>query len=116
MDAVGLEEAQHRRDSPARAKERSIDVTDSRSENAGNYRTLIRVTVKAEDRTRTIVGSLFGDANPRISYVDQYNRHYWRYLNDETSETKVKGMKATPSFLAVRSPYTGIARVLLTPQ
>ena len=43
-----------------------------------------------------------GDANPRISYVDQYNRHYWRYLNDETSETKVKGMKATPKPVSVR--------------
>ena len=55
---------------PARAKERSIDVTESRSENAGNYRTLIRVTVKGEDRTRTIVGSLFGDDNPRIVEFD----------------------------------------------
>lgn len=43
-----------------------------------------------------------GDANPRISYVDQYNRHYWRYLNDDTSETKVKGMQATPKPVSVR--------------
>jgi D-3-phosphoglycerate dehydrogenase / 2-oxoglutarate reductase len=56
---------------PMQAKERNIDVTEARSENAGNYRTLIRVTVTEGSRTRTIAGSLFGNDNPRIVEIDQ---------------------------------------------
>jgi D-3-phosphoglycerate dehydrogenase / 2-oxoglutarate reductase len=55
---------------PTQAKARNIDVTETRSDNAGNYRTLIKVTIEADDGTRTIVGSLFGDDNPRIVEIE----------------------------------------------
>jgi len=56
---------------PIQAKERNIDVLETRSENAGNYRTLIRVTVKEGNRTRTLAGSLFGNDNPRLVEIDE---------------------------------------------
>ncbi|HTP85046.1 MAG TPA: phosphoglycerate dehydrogenase [Alphaproteobacteria bacterium] len=56
---------------PIQAKERNIDVLEARSENAGNYRTLIRVTVTEGGRTRTIAGSLFGNDNPRLVEIDE---------------------------------------------
>ncbi|MBV8169632.1 MAG: phosphoglycerate dehydrogenase, partial [Alphaproteobacteria bacterium] len=56
---------------PIQAKERNIDVLEARSENAGNYRTLLRVTVTEEGRTRTIAGSLFGNDNPRLVEIDE---------------------------------------------
>jgi D-3-phosphoglycerate dehydrogenase len=55
---------------PTQAKARNIDVTETLSENAGNYRTLIKVTIEADDGTRTIMGSLFGDDNPRIVEIE----------------------------------------------
>ena len=56
---------------PIQAKERNIDVLEARSENAGNYKTLIRVTVTEGGRTRTIAGSLFGNDNPRLVEIDE---------------------------------------------
>jgi D-3-phosphoglycerate dehydrogenase len=56
---------------PIQAKERNIDVLEARTENAGNYRTLIRVTVTEGNRTRTVAGSLFGNDNPRIVEIDE---------------------------------------------
>jgi D-3-phosphoglycerate dehydrogenase / 2-oxoglutarate reductase len=56
---------------PIQAKERNIDVLEARTENAGNYRTLVRVTVTEGNRTRTVAGSLFGNDNPRIVEIDE---------------------------------------------
>jgi len=56
---------------PIQAKERNINVLEARTENAGNYKTLIRVTVTEGSRTRTIAGSLFGNDNPRIVEIDE---------------------------------------------
>ncbi len=50
------------------------------------------------------------DPNPRISYVDAKNNHYWRYLHDAASEVKVQGMKKTPKPISVRfsKGYNGL--------
>jgi D-3-phosphoglycerate dehydrogenase len=47
------------------AKERNIDVRESTREQGGNYRSLIRITVTTEKRSREIAGTLFGN-QPRI--------------------------------------------------
>src|SRR5258708_479847 len=56
---------------PIQAKERNINVLEPLTHNAGNYNTLIRVTVTEGSRTRTIAGSLSGNANPRIVHLDE---------------------------------------------
>ncbi|HSI49892.1 MAG TPA: hypothetical protein VLA61_16590 [Ideonella sp.] len=43
-----------------------------------------------------------GDTQPRISYVDAKNNHYWRYLYDVASEAPVLGMARTPKPVSVR--------------
>ncbi len=47
------------------AKERNIDVKESKSEKGGNYQSLVRIIVTTDKRSREIAGTLFGD-KPRI--------------------------------------------------
>ena len=54
---------------PVIAKERGIEVSTTSHERAGDYNTLIRVTVVTEKRTRTVSGTLFAD-KPRIVEVN----------------------------------------------
>lgn len=54
---------------PVIASERGIDVSATSHERAGDYQTLIRVTVVTEKRTRTVAGTLFAD-KPRIVEVN----------------------------------------------
>ncbi len=54
---------------PVIAKERGIEVTSASHERAGDYQTLIRITVTTEKRTRCVAGTLFGDS-PRIVQVN----------------------------------------------
>ncbi|GAA0770434.1 hypothetical protein LRH25_32210 [Ideonella azotifigens] len=51
-----------------------------------------------------------GDPNPRISYVDAKNNHYWRYVYQAASEAKVQGMARTPKPVSVRftKGYAGL--------
>ena len=51
---------------PARAKERGIGVSETKRENAKDYQTLIRLTVKTAEETHTIEGTLFGGQHPRV--------------------------------------------------
>jgi D-3-phosphoglycerate dehydrogenase len=50
---------------PVVARERNIAVTETKHDRATDYHTLIRLTVEAEDRTRSIVGTLIAD-RPRV--------------------------------------------------
>ncbi|HSI47904.1 MAG TPA: hypothetical protein VLA61_06525 [Ideonella sp.] len=43
-----------------------------------------------------------GDPSPRISYVNAASQHLWRYLYDDASAKKVKGMTATKQPVSVR--------------
>ncbi len=54
---------------PVIAKERGIEVAATSHERAGDYQTLIRITVVTEKRTRTVAGTLFAD-KPRIVEVN----------------------------------------------
>ena len=55
---------------PAVAKERAIDVSEVANEDAGDYLTLIRLTVETESGTRSVEGSLFGGTNPRLVSIN----------------------------------------------
>ncbi len=51
---------------PVVAKDRDIDITEVKHERAGAYQTMIRLTITTESQTRTIAGTLFAGAEPRI--------------------------------------------------
>ncbi|MBN8809599.1 MAG: phosphoglycerate dehydrogenase [Sphingomonas sp.] len=51
---------------PLLAKERGIEVREVRTEREGDYHTLLRVSVKTEAGERSVAGTLFGDAAPRL--------------------------------------------------
>ena len=51
---------------PFLAKERGIDVREVRHDREGVYHTLVRVTVKTEAGERSVAGTLFGNAAPRL--------------------------------------------------
>ncbi|WP_309621921.1 phosphoglycerate dehydrogenase [Novosphingobium sp.] len=51
---------------PFLAKERGIEVREIRSEKAGDYHTLIRVSVKTEAGERSVAGTLFSNSEPRL--------------------------------------------------
>ncbi len=51
---------------PFLAKERGLEVRDVRTEKAGDYHTLIRVSVKTEAGERSVAGTLFSNAEPRL--------------------------------------------------
>ena len=55
---------------PLIAKERGIDVSEVSRERAGNYQSLIRLSVITESGTRVVAGTLFADEHPRIVEVD----------------------------------------------
>ena len=55
---------------PFLAKERGLDVREVRHDREGDYHTLVRVTVTTPDGPRSVAGTLFGNAAPRL--VDMF--------------------------------------------
>ena len=51
---------------PVIAKERNVDVSETKNAREGDYHTLIRVTVTTEVRSRSVAGTLFGGDKPRV--------------------------------------------------
>ncbi len=51
---------------PLVARERNIQVTETKHSRDGDYNTLIRFTVETERRSRTVSGTLFGGKKPRL--------------------------------------------------
>ncbi|MEJ7932869.1 phosphoglycerate dehydrogenase [Sphingobium sp. AN558] len=51
---------------PFLAKERGLDVREVRHDREGDYQTLVRVTVTTENGDRSVAGTLFGHAAPRL--------------------------------------------------
>lgn len=51
---------------PVIAKDRNIDVSETKNAREGDYHTLIRVTVTTEVRSRSVAGTLFGGDKPRV--------------------------------------------------
>ncbi|MDQ8756181.1 phosphoglycerate dehydrogenase [Sphingosinicella sp. LHD-64] len=55
---------------PFLAKERGLDVREVRHAYEGDYHTLLRVTAATSNGPRTVAGTLFGNASPRL--VDMF--------------------------------------------
>jgi D-3-phosphoglycerate dehydrogenase len=55
---------------PFLAKERGLDVREIRHDREGDYHTLVRVTVATSAGDRSVAGTLFGNAAPRL--VDMF--------------------------------------------
>ena len=51
---------------PFLAKDRGLDVREVRHEREGDYHTLVRVSVSTADGERSVAGTLFGNATPRL--------------------------------------------------
>jgi D-3-phosphoglycerate dehydrogenase len=51
---------------PFLAKERGLDVREVRHDREGDYHTLVRVTVGTPNGDRTVAGTLFANAEPRL--------------------------------------------------
>ncbi|MCC6828939.1 MAG: phosphoglycerate dehydrogenase [Novosphingobium sp.] len=51
---------------PFLAKERGIEVREVKTEKAGDYHTLIRVSVKTDAGERSVAGTLFSNSEPRL--------------------------------------------------
>jgi len=51
---------------PFLARERGMEVREVKTERAGDYHTLIRVSVKTDAGERSVAGSLFGHGDPRL--------------------------------------------------
>jgi D-3-phosphoglycerate dehydrogenase len=51
---------------PFLAKERGLDVREIRHDREGDYHTLVRVTVGTSQGDRSVAGTLFGNAAPRL--------------------------------------------------
>ena len=51
---------------PFLAKERGLDVREIRHDREGDYHTLVRVSVQTEEGEKSVAGTLFGNASPRI--------------------------------------------------
>ena len=58
---------------PVIAKERGIEVRETRDQGAGDYQTLIRVEVTTETQIRDVAGTLFADNRPRVVQVKGIN-------------------------------------------
>jgi D-3-phosphoglycerate dehydrogenase len=54
---------------PTLAKERGLDVREVRHDREGDYHTLVRVTVTTEAGERSVAGTLFGNASPRLTEI-----------------------------------------------
>ena len=52
---------------PTLAKERGLDVREVRHDREGDYHTLVRVSVKTAAGERSVAGTLFGNASPRLT-------------------------------------------------
>jgi D-3-phosphoglycerate dehydrogenase len=64
LDSVNMVSA------PVVARQYDIDVSDTRREECETFHTLVRLTVTTEGETRSVAGSLFGGAKPRIVGIE----------------------------------------------
>lgn len=51
---------------PFLAKERGLDVREVRHDREGDYHTMVRVSVQTKDGERSVAGTLFANAEPRL--------------------------------------------------
>ncbi len=59
--------------SPFIAKERGIEIQETKSQDAGDYYSMIVMTLKSTRRSFTVAGTLFSKKDPRIVKVNKFN-------------------------------------------
>jgi len=64
LDSVNMVNA------PVIARERDIQLVEAKRSGEGDYHTQVTVTVKTEQRTRMVSGTLFGGEKPRVVEID----------------------------------------------
>lgn len=64
VDSVNLVNA------PVLAKERNIEISETKSQKPGDYQTLVTLTVVTDRKERVVSGTLFGGSKPRIVEVN----------------------------------------------
>jgi D-3-phosphoglycerate dehydrogenase len=57
---------------PFIAKERGIEIKETKSSDAGDYQSLITVTVRSSNKELVVSGTLFSRKNPRIVKIDNF--------------------------------------------
>jgi D-3-phosphoglycerate dehydrogenase len=57
---------------PIIAKERGIEVKEVKSNDAGDYNSMIALRIKAKDRESYVAGTLFSKKDPRIILIDDF--------------------------------------------
>jgi D-3-phosphoglycerate dehydrogenase len=67
-----LEETVNFVNAPLIAKERGIEVKETKSGGAGDYHSMLTLRLKAKGKERSFSGTLFGRRDPRIILVDNF--------------------------------------------
>ncbi len=57
---------------PLIAKERGIEVKETKSPDAGDYHSMLVLRIRADGSERSVYGTLYGKTHPRIVRVDQF--------------------------------------------
>lgn len=74
---------------PLIARERDIQVSEVRTDACPDYHSVVRLTVTTERQTRTVAGTLFGGAKPRIIDINgvpmeaELGRHVLYVVNED---------------------------------
>jgi len=67
-----LEETVNFVNAPFIAKERGIEIKETKSADAGDYQSMIALRIKAKDKERFFAGTLFSKKDPRIIRIDNF--------------------------------------------
>jgi D-3-phosphoglycerate dehydrogenase len=67
-----LEETVNFVNAPFIAKERGIEVKETKSADAGDYQSMVAMRIKAKDRESFLAGTLFSRKDPRIVAIDSF--------------------------------------------
>ncbi|MEK7735476.1 MAG: phosphoglycerate dehydrogenase [Nitrospirota bacterium] len=67
-----LEETVNFVNAPFIAKERGIEVKETKTAEAGDYQSMLALRIKAKDKERYFAGTLFSKKDPRIVQVDNF--------------------------------------------
>ena len=75
---------------PLLARERGIDVAETVHDRPSEYQTLVRITITTDDNTRTVAGTLFAGARPRIVEIKgiRVEADFGRYMLYVTNHDK----------------------------
>jgi len=67
-----LEETVNFVNAPFIAKERGIEIKESRSSDAGDYQSIITMRIKSPQKELSVTGTLFSKKDPRIVKIDNF--------------------------------------------